>query len=251
MTRVVGKLWFLAPVTILSVSITAASARTMPEAYGKLPLSFEPNQGRTSGQVKFLSRGPGYTLFLTSTEAVLALRKGESAPSVVRMTLIGANKNSRVIGVDSLPGRSNYFIGSDPKKWRTGVPHYAKVHYREVYPGVDLFYYGKQRQLEYDFVVSPGADSRAIVLAFSGAGNLAVDGSGDLILNVAGGEIRLHAPFAYQQQADGRIAVPAKYVLDRKRRVRFEVAAYDTTRPLVIDPVLVVNNHVIFPPPIT
>ena len=150
-------------------------------SYGSLPLSFEANQGQTDSQVNFLSRGNGYTLFLTSTEAVLALRKPadpaatdpktepmpttgkfqeakESAAGVVRMQLIGANSEPRVVGLDELPGKSNYFIGNDPKKWRTNVPRYAKVRYEEVYPGIDLVYYGKQRQLEYDLLVAPGAD---------------------------------------------------------------------------------------------
>src|SRR5256712_9405656 len=152
-------------------------------AYGKLPLSFEANQGQTEPQVKFLSRGRGYTLFLTSTEAVLALREGASARNVVdgspaakrergqplqgtvlRMKLLGANPMSRVTGVEELRGRSNYFIGNDPAKWRANVPTYAKVEYRDVYPGVNLVYYGNQRQLEFDFIVAPGADPQRIRL---------------------------------------------------------------------------------------
>jgi hypothetical protein len=213
------------------------------ESYGKLPLSFEVNKGQTDSRVKFLSRGSGYSLFLTGNEAVLSLRKPvqrangkrqmakgvaqgshsnpavlpglfagpgaheneaafpayfrtptakftDSAPAtdcrgkdlekpqglkgepcatqttdaLLRMKLVGASPNPKIVGMDELPGKSNYFIGNDPKKWRTNVPNYAKVRYASVYPGVDLVYYGNQGQLEYDFVVSPGADPEAITL---------------------------------------------------------------------------------------
>jgi hypothetical protein len=155
-------------------------------SYLTLPLAFEANQGQTDQQVKFLSRGRGYGLFLTGEEAILRLRKpsavsGQASasgnpkletgnsklgprdpspesriPSVLRMKLAGANRNAKVVGLSELSGKSNYFIGNDPKKWRTNVPNYGKVRYEGVYPGVDLVYYGNQRQLEYDFVVAPG-----------------------------------------------------------------------------------------------
>jgi hypothetical protein len=144
------------------------------ESYGKLPLSFEANHGQTDEKVKFLSRGSGYTLFLTSDAAVFSLRqtspKGSAAPqqslpglhlrrsepvstkgAVLRMKLVKANSGANVTGDDELPGTSNYFVGNDPKKWRTNVPTYARVKYEGIYPGVDLLYYGNQRQLEYAF----------------------------------------------------------------------------------------------------
>ena len=147
--------------------------------YGKLPLSFEANQGQSDDQVKFLARGQGYGLFLTPTEAVLSLRaprtqtlaaerRDRHAPSrcrpsaaVVRMRLVGANTHPELTGLDPLPGKSNYFIGDDPARWQRDVPNYARVKYAGVYPGIDLVYYGNQRQLEYDIVVAPGADPAA------------------------------------------------------------------------------------------
>jgi len=204
-----------------STEPNAATKAKVQEAYGKLPLSFEANQGQSDDQVKFLSRGNDYTLFLTFTEAVLVLRQlrkelglptspqpykdslapvsGERArvrgldleqtePTVLRMKLIGANPHPEVVGLDELPGRVNYFIGNDPKQWRTNVLTYAKVKYRDVYPGVDLVYYGNQRQLEYDFVVAPGADPKTIKLAFEGADKVEIDAQGDLVLRTAGGE---------------------------------------------------------------
>jgi hypothetical protein len=146
--------------------------------YGKLPLRFE-DLGQAGSQVRFASRSNGYSLFLTPTEAVFVLRgpsasagTGESkahgcqAGATLRMQLAGANPRPEVVGLEELPGRSNYLVGNDPAKWRTHVPAYAKVQYQGVYPGVNLVYYGNQKQLEYDFVVAPGADPKVIQLAF-------------------------------------------------------------------------------------
>ena len=142
--------------------LLSAAARTSPpprtvDSYGKLPLSFETNRGQTARQVKFLARGPGYTLFLTGDAAVLSLRR-EKADAILRMKLAGANTRASVTGADALPGKSNYFIGGDPSQWRTNVPTYSAVKYAAVYPGIDLVYHGNQRLLEYDFVVAPGAE---------------------------------------------------------------------------------------------
>src|SRR2546428_175288 len=243
---------------------TESPQATKPQvlaAYGKLPLSFEANQGQTEPQVKFLSRGSGYTLFLTSTEAVLMLTKtdahakhripGEArlvepekgAGTVLRMKLVVANPAPAVAGVGELPGKSNYFVGNDPKKWRANVPTYAKIEYRDVYPGVNLVYYGNQRQLEHDFVVSPGADPKAITLAFEGMDGVAIDGLGDLVLRADGGGVRLRKPFVYQEQDGQRAVIPTRYVLKAERQVAFEVAAYDATKPLIIDPVLAYSTY--------
>src|SRR5436309_1968303 len=183
---------------------STAKARVQ-EAYGKLPLSFEANKGQTDEQVKFLSRGRGYSLFLTETEAVLALRQGSKSSfthdseererlkgQVLRMKFKGANPSPRVSGLEPLPGVVNYFIGNDPKKWRSNIPTYRKVQYKNVYPGIDLVYYGSnQRQLEYDLVVAPGANPNRIVLGFQGADRLEVNDRGDLVLHAGSGAIRL------------------------------------------------------------
>ena len=226
------------------------------ELLAQLPMSFEANEGqvRRGGAVKFLSRGPGYNLFLTPTEAVLSLdragkdvraRGGRKAGAkggraVVRMSLAGANPQPDVTGGGELPGKSNYFIGRDESKWRTNVANFASVDYREVYPGVDLVYYGNQRQLEYDFRVAPGADPRRIKLNFRGAERLEVEAAtGDLILHVeGGGEVRQHKPVVYQETDGERRGVEARYRLAGRRSVAFEIGDYDATLPLVIDPVL-------------
>src|SRR6266513_519626 len=247
--------------------IPVATKQHLLETYGKLPLSFEANLGQTSSQVKFLSRAQGYTLFLTRhAEAVLVL--GKSAPkrtpaqpadklaafvepqreavppAVLRMKLVGAKLTPQVLGVDEFPGKANYIIGNDPKKWRTNVPTYAKVRYREVYPGVDLVYYGKQRQLEHDFIVAPGADPSSITLGFAGAEKMSLDPRrGALVLSVKGGEVRFEKPRIYQELGGTWREISGGYVLKNANGVGFAVAAYDANKPLVIDPTLSYSTY--------
>ena len=363
------------------------------EAYGRLPLSFEANRGQADAAVKFLSRGPGYSLFLTSTEAVLSLnqnrdRKGAaslgshnelvpsevegrifspwarsaripnpdqssvipvvnsspttlpsapsaksaaSAPAFLRMKLVGSNPAAKISGASELPGKSNYFIGNDPKKWRTNVPTFAQVKYTDVYPGIDLVYYGNHQQLEYDFIVSPGAEPSTIRLAFPGLGSRAerrhpersegsalfvsstrghvppsaassapsaksaavpsasipesgirnpesspwprpslsspsvpsvlsvvnssvssaavpprIDAGGDLVLDGDGTELRLRKPIVYQNVNGARREISGSYVLESRNDatlVSFHLGAYDKTKPLVVDPVLVYSTY--------
>jgi len=245
-----------------------AKLATIGDKYGKLPLSFEANRGQTDERVKFLSRTKGYTLFLTGDEAVLALRgkaqnlapegaagfkrasvslkrypdtkpsKPESPMAgVLRMKLRKANAAARVTGVDELAGRSNYFIGNDPAKWRSNVPNYAKVKYEGIYSGIDLVYYGNQRQLEYDFIVGPGADPRQIAFDVSGAKRIRREAHGELVFQIGGDEIRWHRPVVYQEKNGTRQEIAARYVTDANR-VRFELAKYDASRPLYIDPLI-------------
>jgi hypothetical protein len=188
-------------------------------------------------------------------------------PQVMRMRLVGGNAKARVVALDELPGRSNYFIGNDPKKWRTNVPSYGRVKYDGVYPGVDLVYYGNQRQLEYDFVVAPGADPNQIKLSFAGADGMRVDAaSGDLVLKLGPDEVRFHKPTVSQPAVTAISSSPSNpvaAVYDRRRRsksaataeldgafvvatnneVAFRVAGYDPKRALVIDPVLSYSTY--------
>ncbi len=235
----------------------AATDARVSESYGKLPLQFEANRGQTHKDVRFLSRGAGYSLYLTAGEAVLVLsepdadatrdargtqaRSGAKAHGksvALRMSLVGAARKPVVTGVDELPGKANYFIGKDRSKWRTNVPTYAKVQYENIYPGIDLVYYGNQRQLEYDFVVAPGADPKKIVLGFKGAEKLQIDAEGNLVLHAAGADLRQHKPIIYQQIDGVRHEIAGGYVRKGANRVGFQVAAYDASRPLVIDPTL-------------
>src|SRR5215213_3065888 len=232
-----------------------AQEARVAESYANLPLRFEINEGQTDSNVRFLSHGRGYSLFLTPSEAVLALgdsnksiatsegktseQKDVASPAVLRMSLVGAAANPHIEGRGELPGKSNYFIGDDPHRWRTNVTGYAQVQYSGVYPGVDMIYYGKQRQLEYDFVVAPGASPQIISLGFDGAEKIEIDEQGDLVLHVAGRQVRQHKPFIYQDDAGGvRREIFGGYVLKGEQIVGFRVGEYDARRPLIIDPVL-------------
>jgi len=210
---------------------------------GNLAPRFEPNRGQADPQVRFLARGRGHTLFLTSDEAVLALTRGPGDAAVVRMSLVGAQPSPRVTELEKLPGIVNYLIGNDPANWRTGIPTYARVKYESVYRGIDLVYHGSQGELEYDFIVAPGADPGTITLAFEGPDTVAVDARGDLTLRTNGGELRLRKPVVYQEVDGTRKPVAGGYTLKAKNQVGFQIAAYDTAKPLVIDPMLVYSTY--------
>lgn len=233
-------------------------------SYAQLPLSFQENMGQTDSRVRFVSRGPGYEMFLTPEEAVLALRhptrqaatsardrarvlrrsrtQHSSEPShtasVVRIRFVGANFSPDVSGADKLPGRVDYFTGNNPRNWHMNVPSYSRVQYHALYPGVDLVFYGNQRQLEYDFVVAPEADPKSIALEVAGASSLHTDADGNLLIGVQDGEVELHRPVVYQQVRGARREVAAAYALAGANRVTFAVSNYDRSQPLVIDPVL-------------
>jgi uncharacterized protein (TIGR03437 family) len=203
-----------------------------------LPLSFETNQGQTDPAVKFLSRGNGYALFLTRDSAVFKLRSFQQSesPAVVRMKLAGANPDARVSGADALPGIVNYFMGNDPNKWINSVSTFGRVNYQQIYPGIDLVYYGTERQLEYDFVVAPGADPKQIGLEFAGARpTLGRDGS--LMLTLDGAPLAFRKPVVYQTIAGKKKMIEGDYKLAGDR-VQFTLGKYDHDRALVIDPVL-------------
>jgi len=227
-----------------------------------LPLYFEPNQGQTDPQVKYLARGLGYGLFLTANETVLELQhparvetrlaasaaNPQSPPSVIRMHLEGASAAARIRAAQPLPGKSSYFIGNDPAKWVRDIPQFGRVEYQSVYPGIDLVYYGNDHQLEYDFRIAPGADPNQIALSFQGA-SARID-SGDLVLTTNGGDLRFHAPHIYQtsanqqpsanQQSGGnqQTDIAGGFRLLAANKIGFNVGPYDHSRKLVIDPVL-------------
>ncbi len=224
--------------------------------YGKIPLSFEAYQGQTDAKVQFLSRGSGYTLFLTGDEAVFSIRGNDAKPNVsrvggshskpvvprtnavLRMKLVKANPAAKVTGADELSGKSNYFIGSDSTKWHSNVANYAKVKYEGIYSGIDLIYYGNQRQLEYDFVVTPGADLHRIQFEVRGARKISKDKDGGLVFHFADGELRWRKPVVYQEQDGTRQTIDGSYVVRRGHRVSFKIGSYDPTRVLTIDPAL-------------
>ena len=282
-----------------SPSVDDATKSKMLDALAKIPMSFEVNHGQTAKQVQFLSRGAGYTLFLTRDSAVLALPVPSTQPkpttqsasisshplpyvpssrqftvpnqgapraeAVLNMHVVGANPQTRISGVGKQEAQTNYFIGNDPAQWHTRVANYEKVRYAGVYPGVDLVYYGNQKQLEYDFVVSPGADPSVIGLAFGGGSDgskkipLSINRDGDLVATLEGGAVSFHKPIVYQKNAyqknayqknhnqkngsSAKTAVDARYLLKADGRVAFELGAYDHSQKLIIDPVLSYSTY--------
>jgi hypothetical protein len=226
-------------------------------------LRFEANSGQTDSRVNYMARGDGYTLFLAGNEAVMKLRRGPAlenprvarqfesedgaagvqyaklhTDSVVRLDLVGANTQAQPQGEEMLAGRTNYFVGKDPAKWRSNVAGYARVRYANIYPGVDLVYYGKQGSLEYDFDLAPGANPDGIRLKLSGAENTEISATGDLLVHVDGGDLRLHAPTIYQTKDGRRAIVDGGFTLLAKNEAGFRVGMYDREMPLVIDPTL-------------
>ncbi len=237
-----------AAVTDRGSATTAAPKRTLMESYGRLPISFEAYRQREVPSAKFVARGAGYTVYLGSDDALFAFRSpSKSAASggqplaLLHMKLLGTRRDARVAGLDELPGKVNRFTGADPARWRRDVPTDARVKYEGVYRGVDLVYYGNQRQLEYDFVVAPGADPGTIRFRLTGAPRLRLDAEGNLIIRT-GAEARLKKPVAYQEAGGIRRPVAANYVLADKNVVGFRLEPYDHTKPLVIDPVFVYST---------
>lgn len=222
---------------------TGLNKAKLVENYGKLPLRFEPNHGQINPEVKFVSRGSGYTLFLTGNNAVMALRGADTQTSSLTMTLVGANASPQISGQELFAGKSNYYVGNDQSKWRTGIPMFGKVRYSEIWPGVDMVWYGNRQDLEYDFIVQPGVDPKQIKLAFEGAESMRLDHEGNLVLKTKAGELIQKAPVIYQDGAQGRESVSGKYRLLAANEVGFELGAYDPTRPLVIDPVLAMATY--------
>jgi hypothetical protein len=267
---------------IVNVPLPDSSLR-IDHSFGRRPLAFEPNVGQTDAEVKFLARGKGYQLFVTEMETVMVLHtptavesaerlevrhsfaalleSGSSsheifadgpASQVLRMRLIGADAAPSVCGDEKLPGKVNYFIGNDPACWRTNVPTFGRVRLADVYPGIDLVYYGNEGQLEYDFVLAPGANPNQIALEFEGSERLELDPHGDLVAWVEGRAVRWRKPVVYQESAGQRVEIAGDYRLsdasltyqaEATRRIGFELAAYDHSKPLVIDPVLVYSTY--------
>jgi len=222
-----------------------------------LPLAFEANQGQTDPQVKYMARAKGYTAFLTADETVFAMQspranagitgKGgllsahktdkatKDETAAIRMKLVGANENAPIAAENELPGHSNYFIGNDPSNWHAGVKQYARISYDQVYPGVNLAFHGQQKQLEFDFIVAPGADPKSIRFNVAGAKKISTDSTGNLVLASAAGDVVLHKPVTYQRKENVQQAVESRFVV-AKNTVSFEVGNYDRRRELVIDP---------------
>lgn len=229
--------------TLLFGLCAHADPRPQPADWlGKLPLSFERNTGQADSKVLFVTRSSSGLAALTADGIAFPLH-GLSGDTQVKMTLRGTpNLNAIQKGEGQLQGKVNYLIGSDPSRWHTDVPTYSKVCYREIYPGIDLVFYGNQKQLEYDFVLAPGADPASIRFDFEGVPEVSVDAAGNLVSGTSGGSFQLHQPTVYQQVSGVRKAIEGAFSVTHGRTVGFRLGAYDLSLPVVIDPVLVFST---------
>src|SRR5581483_5429415 len=212
----------------------------------QLPIAFEPNQGQADEPVKFLARASGYGLYLLPSEVVLTVSERTTSglqETGIDMQFKGANASRKPLGAERLPGHSNYFIGNNSSRWLRNIPQFSRVRYRDVYPGIDLAFYGNQHRLEYDFDVAPGADARQIELNFKGASKIEVASNGDLVLGLSGRELRFQAPHVYQKSAEGEQTIAGAFVLRGNDSAGFAIGSYDHGRALIIDPVLSFSSY--------
>lgn len=216
--------------------------------YTRLPLIFEANHGQLPADDSFISRGPGYSLLFARNRISLTLqsagakKKTPLRRDIIDLGIVGAAAECKLQGVDDLPGKTNYFIGSDPTKWRVGVPTFGKIRYENVYSGIDLVFYGNGRELEYDFVVHPGVDPNQIEFSIKGETSANLEESGGLALATHAGTIHFRAPVIYQQDGDLRHNIDGHFKLvgaqHGEKKLSFVLDPYDHSRTLVIDPVL-------------
>ncbi len=249
---------FLGTIQDASGRRVGVNSHATPAALGQrdrqVPLRFEPNHGQTESSVKFLARGAGYTLFLRSTDAVLNLApaadlskgigKTSGDPKTLRLQFQGVNPEAILEGRSRLAGNTHYLVGRDPARWHTNVPAYAQVHYLQVYPGIDLTFYGNQQQLEFDFVVHPHADSAKIQLGFDGFDILRLEETGDLVGSDGTREVRFHKPVIYQKIGGVKRPIGGAYDYRSERDVRFRLASYDPRYPVIIDPVVTIAGPI-------
>src|SRR5579883_3333904 len=213
--------------------LCAASLPAFVVPTGRIPLSFEPNRGQGEPGFPYLARSDHYKIDLAADRAVLHLNQGSAAEARVQLQFRGAQPIAEASAEEEQSGVSNYLRGSDRSRWLVGIPHYRRIRFRGVYPGIDVVYYGHEREMEYDFVLQPGADPRQIRLKFAGSEQVSLENTtGDLLLRTTGGVLRQHKPLVYQEKRGKRIAVGAKFRLDGDE-VRLDVTDYDRTRPLV------------------
>jgi hypothetical protein len=214
-----------------------------PAALGNLPLYFEASPDQTAGPARFITRGCNYQFLLSPAEVQIALGKTGVKPAEVRMQFIGAGSQAQIQGGDELSGKINYLIGNNPAQWHTDVATFARVQVGQLYPGVNLVYYGNQQQLEYDFTLAPGTDPGVVKIHFDGVDRILIGTRGELILAMGGDEIQQPAPVIYQMVGGQRQAVSGGYRLVDARTVAFTIGKYDHKLPLVIDPVLSFSTY--------
>ncbi len=226
-------------------------------SYNNLPIYFVKNQGQTNPEVKYFSRSVNPDIFLISNGMIISLHsnrkmkrseeksklKEQRESYAIKMDLENSNRLPEIEGIDRLPGKVSYFKGSDPQKWQQNIPIYSKVKYTGIYPGIDMVFYGKQKELEYDFILSPGASCENITMAFEGIDKADLDEDGNALLHFGEEEISLHYPKAYQDIDDKRQEVLCRYKIKDECKVQFEVGSYERNAPLIIDPELSYSTY--------
>jgi len=220
---------------MLAASALSARAAVNP---GNLPLWFEAGRGQADATTRFIAHGHDAEFTITPAGAEFTLRQAGGQQAAMSMTFVGAGLGSRLAGDNELGGKINYLLGNDPAQWRSGVPTYGKIRLDQVYPGVNVVYYGNQQKLEYDLDLAAGVNPETIAIRFDGAEKISVDPAGELVIQLAGGQVVQYVPVAYQVTAAGQRAVPAAYKIVDAHTVTFAVGSFDHALPLVIDPVL-------------
>jgi hypothetical protein len=244
-TRVLGPFmrWLSTVLFVSAVILPAATPASEPgparaqAAIARLPLDFEANQGQWNPAVRYSAHGQQYNVLLTGMGPSLEFRGGKR----VDLRLEGSNPAPEMAPSGRMAVATSYFLGSR-ENWRTGVPNYSRVRYRDVYPGIDATYYGNDRRLEYDFVVGPGADPAAIRMRFQGADRTSITPEGDLLMECAAGSLVEKRPVAYQEGGSRRRGIDARYVRLADGAVGLRVGKYDRTKPLTIDPYLIYSS---------
>lgn len=261
------------PISPRSSQVAPADGSMLSRAaavdYGRLPMSFEANQGQSADPVKFLAHAAGYALFLTDEEAILSFSdrspplpfrhaaqySGNASASrpeerqtlrsirTLRLKFKGGNTHAAIKGRAELAGKTNYIIGNDPKEWRTNIANYAGVEYRSLYPGVDLVFHGNQRDLEYDFIVAPDANPQAIALDVQGAKRMHIGPHGDLEISVGQSQLELKRPVVYQEVAGKRREIAGNFAIRGAHGIGFALGPYDRSLPLIIDPTLIYSTY--------
>jgi hypothetical protein len=231
-------------VMVSAVSVTSAqtSTKTPAQNLGSLPLNFEPNRGQAPPPVLYQARGAAHGVFFTQ-DGVTVSAQTKPRGAALKIRFEHERKDAQFAALDPLPGKSNYLPSKKPASWVTGIPTYARLAKRSIYAGVDAVFYGSGNQLEYDLRLAPESDPKQIVMAFDGAERMEVDAHGDLVIHSGKFVFKQHRPMAYQQVNGRRKMVEAYYGLLANHRVAFALGAYDTSRELTIDPVLVYSTY--------
>lgn len=239
----VGFLWFLSQGQAgLKKSLSAKAQAPVPakaEKFGLIPLHFERNKGQADESIDFIARGSGYALYLQPTKFTIALgHPAKSAPAMVHLGLVNADSSVKALGEEKLPGTVNYLRTGDLGRNLVGIETNGRVRYPQVYPGIDLVYYGNQKQVQYDFELAPYADPALVKWKIEGVKNTEIAVDGRLLLHTDLGTLSFEKPIIYQTKEGQKEFVEGGYRISAEREVGFEIASYDKSRPLVIDPTL-------------